>query len=122
MKKNKFKYPHIKRASDFEDYFSDLFEVLVDFKESLLTVKDKAMVSIVDESVSRSEGNIIKTIEEKLGDNYLLEQRIDDISFLIDKGLYNEALESITVKLTVYEEEKIIATLLDGTEIECEID
>lgn len=97
LKKDRFKHPHVKRPSDFEDYFSELFDVLVDFRESLLNIKDKAMVSIVDESVSKSEGNIIKTLEEKLGDNYLLEQRIDDISFLIDKGLYNEALESISV-------------------------
>lgn len=96
LKKDKFKHQHVKRASDFEDYFSELFGMLVDFRESLLSIKDKAIVSIVDESVSRSEGNIIKTIEEKLGDNYLLEQRIDDISFLIDKGLYNEAHETIT--------------------------
>lgn len=64
LKKDKFKYPHVKRASDFENYFSELFGVLVDFRESLLSIKDNAMVSIVDESVRRAEMNISKNIDE----------------------------------------------------------
>lgn len=96
LKKDKNNHPHVKGAGVFENYFSELFEVLVDFRESLLDIKDQAMVSIISESVSQSEDNIIKTLEDKLGDNYLLEQRIDDISTLIDKGLYDEAHASIT--------------------------
>jgi hypothetical protein len=95
LKKDKFNHPHVKRPSDFEDYFSELFGVLVDFRESLLSMKDKAVVSIVDESISKTEGNIIKAMEEKLGDDYLLEQKIVDIGILIDKGLYDKSLESI---------------------------
>ncbi|WP_346936039.1 hypothetical protein [Clostridium sp.] len=64
LKKDKFKHQHVKRASDFEDYFSELFEVLVDFRESLLSIKDKAMVSIIDESVNRVERNVNRNIEE----------------------------------------------------------
>lgn len=64
LKKDEFKHPHVKRASDFEDYFLELLEVLVDFRESLLSIKNKAVVSIVDESVSKIEGNIIKNIDE----------------------------------------------------------
>ncbi|MEK4129768.1 hypothetical protein NYE67_08795 [Solibacillus sp. FSL W8-0474] len=96
LKKDKFNHPHIKRLSDFEDYFSELFSILVDFRESFLAIKDKAVLSIVDESIGKSEGNIIKTIEEKLGEDYLLEQKIEEIDNLIDKGLYGESLEAIT--------------------------
>lgn len=63
--------------------------------ESLLSMKNKAVVSIVDESIGKSEGNIIKAIEEKLGDDYLLEQKIEAIGFQIDKGLYDESLGAI---------------------------
>lgn len=96
IKKDKFKHIHVKKTSDFEEYFSELFDILINFRESLLNIKDKAFVSIVDESIGKSEGNIIKTIEEKLGDDYLLEQKIEDIEFLVDKGLYSEAIETIT--------------------------
>lgn len=96
LKKDKFNHPHVKRSSDFEDYFSELFGILVDFRESLLSMKDKAVVSIVDESIGKSEGYIIKTIEDKFGDDYLLEQKIEVIGFLIDKGLYDESLGAIT--------------------------
>ncbi|HEY2494207.1 MAG TPA: hypothetical protein VGI33_15040, partial [Paenibacillus sp.] len=94
--KDKFKHPHVKRPDDFEDYFTELFNVLVDFRESLLSIKDKATISIIDESIVKSEENIIKKIEEQLGDDYLLEQKIEDIEFLIDKGLYDTAIEAIT--------------------------
>lgn len=95
-KKDRFNHPHVKRPSDFEDYFSKLFDVLIDFRESLLSIKDKAMVSVVDESIRESQGKIIESIEDKLGDNYLLEQRINDIGFLIDKGLYSDATQAIS--------------------------
>jgi hypothetical protein len=96
IKKDKFNHPHVKKQSDFENYFSELFAILIDFRESSLSIKDKATISIIDESISNSENNIIKTIEQQLGDNYLLEQKIDDIEFLIDKGLYDRAIDAIT--------------------------
>jgi hypothetical protein len=72
IKKDKFKHTHVKKPSDFEEYFSELFKILVNFRESLLSIKEKAVLSIVDESIGKSEGKIIKTIEEKLSDDYLL--------------------------------------------------
>ncbi|WP_301107120.1 hypothetical protein [Sporosarcina sp.] len=74
IKKDKFEHTPIKNLSDFEDYFSELFKILVDFRESLLSIKEKAILSIVDESIGKSEGNIIKTIEEKLREDYLLDR------------------------------------------------
>lgn len=65
LKKDEFKYPHVKRPSDFEDYFAELFNMLIDFRESFLSIKDKAMISIIDESINKSKVNVIKTIEEK---------------------------------------------------------
>ncbi|MDR6717392.1 PIN domain-containing protein [Paenibacillus sp. 2003] len=96
LKKDKHKHPHIKRPDDFEDYFTKLFSVLVDFRESILSIKEKAVISIIDESIVKSEENIIKNIKEQLGDDYLLEQKINEIGFLIDKGLYDTAIEAIT--------------------------
>lgn len=74
VKKEKFNHTPVKKPSDFEDYFSELFEILVNFRESLFNLKEKAVLSVVDDSISKSEGNIIKTIEEKLSDDYLLER------------------------------------------------
>jgi hypothetical protein len=71
-KKDKFKHSHVKKPEDFEEYFSELFEILVNFRESLLSIKEKAVLSIVDESIGKSEVNIIKSIEEKISDNYML--------------------------------------------------
>lgn len=71
IKKDEFKHTPIKKPSDFEEYFSELFEILVNFRESLLDIKDKAIVSMVDESIGKSEGEIIRTIEELRAD-YLL--------------------------------------------------
>ncbi|MEC0986407.1 hypothetical protein [Bacillus safensis] len=71
IKKDEFKHTPIKKPSDFEEYFSELFELLVNFRESLLDIKDKAIVSMVDESIGKSEGEIIRTIEELRAD-YLL--------------------------------------------------
>jgi predicted nucleic acid-binding protein len=99
LKKDKFNHPHVKKPSDFEDYFSTLFGVLVNFRESLLSIKDKATISIIDESIGKSEDNIIKTIEKQFGNDYLLEQRIEEIEFLIDKGFYDTAIEDITEML-----------------------
>lgn len=64
LKKDKFKHPHVKRGSDFENYFSELFGVLVDYRESLLSIKDNAMISIIDESIRLTEMNISKNIDE----------------------------------------------------------
>lgn len=72
FKKAEYKHIPIKQPDDFEEYFSKLFDTLIDFRESLLSIKDKAVLSIVDESIGKSEGNIIKTIEEKLGEESLL--------------------------------------------------
>lgn len=72
IKKDKLKHTHVKNPNDFEEYFSDLLEILINFRESLLSIKEKAVLSIVDESIGKSEGNIIKTIEKKLSDDYLL--------------------------------------------------
>jgi hypothetical protein len=66
IKKDKFKHTHIKKPSDFEEYFSELFQLLISFRESILSIKEKTVLSIVDESIGKSEGNIIKNIEEKL--------------------------------------------------------
>ncbi|MDR0126041.1 hypothetical protein [Bacillus zhangzhouensis] len=71
LKKDEFKHTPIKKPSDFEEYFSELFEILVNFRESLLGIKDKAILSIVDESIGKSEGKILRTIGE-LSDDYLL--------------------------------------------------
>ncbi|MFC4410069.1 hypothetical protein ACFOZY_06410 [Chungangia koreensis] len=68
FKKDKFMHTRVQKPSDFEEYFSKLFEILVNFRESLLSIKEKAFLSIVDESIGKS----IKTIEEKLSDDYLL--------------------------------------------------
>lgn len=73
-KKDKFKHTHVKKPSDFEEYFSELIEILVKFRESLLSMKDKAVLSIVDESIGKLEGNIIKTVEENLSGDYLLKR------------------------------------------------
>ncbi|MFJ5771789.1 hypothetical protein [Psychrobacillus sp. NPDC093180] len=74
IKKDKFKHTQVKNPSDFEEYFSELFEILVDFRESLLSIKENAVLSIVIESIGKSEGNIIKNFEEKLSEDYLLER------------------------------------------------
>ncbi|MGM0830245.1 MAG: hypothetical protein ACQEU4_18640 [Bacillota bacterium] len=71
FKKDKFKHTHVKQPGDFEEYFSELFQILVNFRESLLSIKEKAVLSIVDESIGKLEGNI-KNIEKKLSDDYLL--------------------------------------------------
>ncbi|MEW4194308.1 hypothetical protein Q0N41_11400 [Bacillus altitudinis] len=71
IKKDEFKHTPIKKPTDFEEYFSDLFDILVNFRESLLDIKDSAIVSMVNESIGKSKGEIIRTIEE-IRDNYLL--------------------------------------------------
>ena len=63
LKKDEFKHPHVKRENDFEDYFTGLFGVLVDFRESLLSINDKAIVSIMDESINQVEESITRRIE-----------------------------------------------------------
>lgn len=65
FKRDKYDHSHIKKPDDFEEYFSDLFDVLVDFRESLLSVNEKATLSIFDESMGKLESNLVKTIEEK---------------------------------------------------------
>ncbi|WP_214809044.1 hypothetical protein [Exiguobacterium sp. s144] len=72
FKKDKYKQAHIKKTDNFEEYFSELFDVLVDFRESLLSIKDKAVLSIVDESISKLEDNFVKSIEEKFSPEPLL--------------------------------------------------
>lgn len=63
FKKDKFKHPHVKREKDFVDYFNELFGVLVDFRESLLSIKGKAIVSTIDESINKVEENISRRID-----------------------------------------------------------
>ncbi len=65
LKKDEIKHPHVKIPSVFEDYFEELFGKLVDFRESLLTIKEKAIVSIVNESVNES----VNRVERKLSRN-----------------------------------------------------
>ncbi|WP_316571332.1 hypothetical protein [Neobacillus sp. YIM B06451] len=73
IQKDKLNHTHVKNPSDFEQYFSELFNVLINFRESLLNMKDKAVLSIVNESVGKPEA-IIKAIEAKFSDDYLLER------------------------------------------------
>lgn len=91
--KDKIKHPHVKKPGDFEDYFLDLFRELIKFRTSLLSMKDKVILRIVDESVNKSGEHIIKELSSN---NPLLETEINNISVLIDKGLYENALESIS--------------------------
>lgn len=79
FKKDKFKHPHVKRENDFVDYFNGLFGVLVDFRESLLSIKDKAIVSTIDESISKVEENISRRIDA------LCELGINTITITCDK-------------------------------------
>ncbi|WP_074033995.1 hypothetical protein [Exiguobacterium sp. AT1b] len=72
FKKNRYKHTAIKKPDDFEEYFSKLFATLIDYRESLLSIKDKSALSIIDDSISRSEGHIIRTIEEKFSSESLL--------------------------------------------------
>ncbi|MDT0192887.1 hypothetical protein [Exiguobacterium sp. BG5(2022)] len=65
FKRDKYDHAHIKKPDDFEEYFSDLFDVLVDFRESLLSFNEKATLSIFDESIGKLESKLVKTIEEK---------------------------------------------------------
>ena len=65
IKKEKFKHTQVKKISNFEEYFSELFDILVNFRESLLGIEEKAVLSIVDESIVKSAGNVIKTFEDK---------------------------------------------------------
>lgn len=87
---------HVKNRYDFENYFSDLFDVLLNIRESLLGIKDKAMLSIVDESIVKSEDRIVNTIQDVFGDKYLLKQKIEEIKLNIDKGLYEDAENTIS--------------------------
>ncbi|WP_079478683.1 hypothetical protein [Halobacillus salinus] len=62
-KKDKFNHPHVQDPSCFEDYFFELFKTLFNYRESLLSLKDKAALSIVDESIAKSiEGKLTQTI------------------------------------------------------------
>lgn len=72
FKKAEYKHIPIKQPGNFEEYFSKLFDTLIDLRESLLSIKDKAFLSMVDESISKSEGNITKIIEERFGEESLL--------------------------------------------------
>lgn len=64
LKKNKNNHPLIKRPEDFEDYFSELFEALIDLRESLLGIKEKALLSVIDESIRQVELDITNNLDE----------------------------------------------------------
>ena len=87
----------VKNRCDFENYFSDLFDVLLNTRESLLGIKDKAILSMVDESINRSGDKVVNTIKDILGENsYLIEKKIAEIRSNIDKGLYEDAENAIS--------------------------
>lgn len=92
IKRDKVGGLHVKNRCDFENYFSDLFDVLINIRESLLGIKDKAMLSMMDESINRSGDKVVTTIKDMLGENsYLIEKKIEEIKSNIDKGLYEDA-------------------------------
>lgn len=92
IKRDEVGGPHVKNRCDFENYFSDLFDVLLNIRESLLGIKDKAMLSMMDESINRSGDKVVTTIKDMLGENsYLIEKKIEEIKSNIDKGLYEDA-------------------------------
>ncbi|WP_283703555.1 tetratricopeptide repeat protein [Clostridium perfringens] len=92
MKRDEVGGPHVKNRCDFESYFSDLFNALLNIRESLLSTKEKSMVSIIDESINRSGDKVVTTIKDMLGENsYLIEKKIEEIKSNIDKGLYEDA-------------------------------
>lgn len=95
-RKDKYKHPRVKIPSDFIDYFKELFKVLLEYRESLLDIRAEALVATLDDSISSSEDRIIKELEKQNGDNFLLQGRIEEIETLVDKGLHDEAFESLS--------------------------
>lgn len=90
-KKVKIGYPEVKKQSDFENYFKELFKSLLEARESLLGMKERVVVSSVSDSIERTGKEITETIETKFGDSYLLEERINEIEELINSGYHEEA-------------------------------
>ncbi|MDM0605673.1 hypothetical protein QTH34_10400 [Clostridium perfringens] len=96
MKRDEVGGPHVKNRCDFENYFSDLFDVLLNIRESLLSTKEKSMVSIIDESINRSGDKVVTTIKDILGENsYLIEKKIEEIRSKISRALYDDAADII---------------------------
>lgn len=96
VKRTQSNLPLVKNEAEFEEYFLEIFKILTDFRDSLLTIKDRAVLAILDDSVSASKNEIIETLDS-YNDTYLLDQQINQIELLINKGVYAEAYDSISL-------------------------
>ncbi|MGD6968291.1 tetratricopeptide repeat protein [Rossellomorea vietnamensis] len=89
-------HPKVKDPKVFEEYFKALFNSLIEIRTSLLGMGGKALASTIDDSIKNTENTLVAKINESMGDNILLDDKVINIEELIDKGLYSEAEEQIS--------------------------
>lgn len=64
-KKDEINYPHVKKTNDFEKYFEELFIILINYRESLLSLKDKIIVSMIGETIISENEGLIRHFEKR---------------------------------------------------------
>lgn len=89
-------HPPVKDPEVFEKYFITLFNSLVKIRTSILNMSDKAFLSMIDDSIKDTQHILTEKIEQSIGNNILLNEKIINIESLIDKGHLSEAEEEIS--------------------------
>ena len=95
IRKETHGHPHVKCPKDFEAYFIVVFGILLEIRVSILGLGGQALASTIADSLIISEKNVTQTITEVLGENSLLEEKIEEVVSLIDSGKYREFDETI---------------------------
>ncbi|WP_203341318.1 PIN domain-containing protein [Planococcus beijingensis] len=87
----------------FQEYFSDLIDVLIDLREDSLSLKESAKLSIIGEIVDSSTTKIIQSVENKIEgmkeDNIFAEEKITLIQKALDNYKLDEAMSIINNSL-----------------------
>ena len=92
----------IKNKFTFEEYFSNLIDILVEIRENLLSTSESAQVSILNEKINDSTdvfkqeiGIVYRQLEAMQEDNIFAEERIETIQKAIDLYKLEEAASLI---------------------------
>lgn len=89
-------HPAVKKPELFEKYFINLFNSLINIRNSKLSMNEKFLVSTIDDSIKDTEHALTEKIEQSIGRNILLNEKIIDIENLIDRMYLSDAEEEIS--------------------------
>ncbi|MBS7526345.1 hypothetical protein KHM83_06620 [Fusibacter paucivorans] len=88
-------YPNVTNINLMKDYFLALLRYIEELRETVLSINEKAIASLLTENINKSETNIINELNRTRDNDVLLNEKIKLYTESIEKGIFEESLDLI---------------------------